>query len=68
MDTFNHDSPPGNTTLGELRRFELMTEDKEDIAELKRVISEKGLSRNDLAIILFNLRVRPGFSRSDFGI
>ncbi len=67
MNNFNQNSSPSNT-LGELRRFELMTEDKEEIAELKRVISEKGLTRNDLAIILLYLRVRPEFSRSDFGI
>lgn len=68
MDAFKQDSSPSNTVLGELRRFELLTEDEKEIEEMEKVISEKGLSRNELAIILFCLRVRPGFSRLDFGI
>ena len=30
-------SPPGSRTLGELRRFELKTDDPQDIEELDRV-------------------------------
>lgn len=61
------DAPSGIST-GELRRFELLSENAAEIAELDRVILEKGLSRRDLAIILFCLRVKPGFVRLDFGI
>lgn len=50
------------------RRFELTTENEEEEKELERVLEEKHLSRKDLAVILFGLRVRPGFQRSDFGI
>lgn len=59
---------PSDTCMGELRRFELLTKSAKDIIELNRVITDRGLSRQDLAIILFCLRVRPGFDRSDFGI
>ena len=50
------------------RRFELTTQNNEEKEELERVLEEKHLSRRELAIILFSLRVRPGFSRKDFGI
>lgn len=52
----------------ELRRFELLTEDATEAAELFEIILDKGLSRRDLAVILFRLRVRPGFVPLDFGI
>lgn len=68
MNSFKQDSSPSDIMPGELRRFDLLTKDEKEIEELKEVISEKGLSRNDLAIILFCLRVKPRFSRSDFGI
>ena len=57
-----------NFADGELRRFELKTDDPAELAELGRVIKEKGLSRRDLGIILLYLGVRPGFDRADFGI
>ena len=50
------------------RRFELIVQNNEEKEELERVLDEKHLSRTELAIILFSLRVRPGFSREDFGI
>ncbi len=50
------------------RRFELLTEDKEEIEQLESLCRTKGLSRQDLARILFSLRVRPEFQKSDFGI
>lgn len=52
----------------EWRRFELLTEDKEEIEQLESLCRTKGLSRQDLARILFSLRVRPEFQKSDFGI
>ncbi len=52
----------------EWRRFELLTDDKREIEELESLCKEKGLKREDLARILFNLRVRPEFQKSDFGI
>lgn len=56
--------PPKN----EWWRFEQTTQNAEEEKELERVLDEKNLSRQDLAIILFGLRVRPGFCRRDFGI
>ena len=50
------------------RRFELIVQNNEEKEELERVLDEKHLSRKELAIILFSLRVRPGFSLEDFGI
>lgn len=50
------------------RRFELLTENKRDRKRLERILRKRGLSRQDLAIILFGLRVRPGFGKEDFGI
>lgn len=49
-------------------RFELTVKNKNDYDRLEQVIKEKKLSRKDLAVILFGLRVRPGFQRSDFDI
>lgn len=54
--------------LGTLGRFELKTDDPEEIEELDRVIEEKRLTRNDLGIILLYLGVRPGIDRSAFDI
>lgn len=59
---------PKSRTLGELRRFELKTDDPEEIEELDRVIEEKHLTRKDLGIILLYLGVRPGFGPECFGI
>lgn len=61
-------SPPRSHTLGELRRFELKTDDPQDIEELDRVIEEKKLSRRDLGVILLYLGVQPGFGPECFGI
>lgn len=52
----------------EWRRFELLTETKAEEERLERVLTEHDLSRQDLAVILFGLRVRPGFLKEDFGI
>lgn len=59
---------PKSRTLGELRRFELKTNDPEEIEELDRVIEEKHLTREDLGIILLYLGVRPGIDQSAFDI
>jgi hypothetical protein len=53
---------------GELRRFEVTTTDDAKKERLETLIKSKNLTREDLALILFNLRIRPGFSRQDFGI
>ncbi len=50
------------------RRLELITQNETEEKELERILDEKHLSRQDLAIILFSLRVRPGYQRTDFGI
>lgn len=49
-------------------RFELTTENDAERERLERVLQEHNLSRRDLAIILFGLRVRPGFGKEFFGI
>lgn len=52
----------------EWRRFELLTESEQERIRLEEVLHRSNLSRQDLAIILFDLRVRPGFGKADFGI
>lgn len=52
----------------EWRRFELTTENIAERERLESLIIERGLSRRDLAIILFGLRVRPEFGKEHFGI
>lgn len=59
---------PHSRALGDLRRFELKTDDPEEIEELDRVIEERQLTRKDLGIILLYLGVRPGIDRLAFGI
>lgn len=54
--------------MGELRRFELKTNDPEDIEKLDRVIEKKKLTRKDLGIILLFLGIRPGIDRLAFDI
>ena len=49
-------------------RFEPVVKNENERERLEQVIKEKKLSRKDLAVILFGLRVRPGFQRSDFDI
>lgn len=50
------------------RRFELLTETESERSRLENVLRKSNLTRQDLAIILFGLRVRPGFGKKDFGI
>ena len=52
----------------EWRRFELLTESEAERERLERILEERNLSRQDLAIILFGLRVRPEFGKEHFGI
>jgi len=52
----------------EWRRFELVTENEAETERLERVLDKHRLSRRDLAIILFGLRVRPEFGKKHFGI
>lgn len=61
-------SPPEKFSEGELRRFELTTEEGDALAKLDRVIRRKKLSRNDLGTILLCLRVRPEIDWEAFGI
>lgn len=49
-------------------RFELTTRNEGEKEVLERLLDEKDLSRQELAIILFGIRVRPEYQRSDFGI
>lgn len=57
-----------NSSLTGLRRFELLTKSEAEKNRLEMVLNEKNLSRQDLAVILFGLRVRSGFGKKDFGI
>jgi len=50
------------------RRFELTTDNSEQISLLENLLDEKGITQKELALILFSLRVRPEFGRSDFDI
>lgn len=52
----------------EWRMFEDISENEAERSRLERMIEDHCLSRQDLAIILFGLRVRPGFGKKDFGI
>lgn len=56
--------------MGEMvwRRLELKVSGEAEKERLERLVKEKNLSRQDLAVILFGLRVRPGFGKKDFGI
>lgn len=49
-------------------RFELLTESEAERERLEKVLKKHNLSRRDLAIILFGLRVRPEFGKEHFGI
>lgn len=60
--------PKGKHEPREWRRFERLTVSGAERERLERVIEEHGLSRQDLAVILFGLRVRPEFGKKDFGI
>lgn len=47
-------------------RFELVTDDQIQIAELNAVLDKARLTRRELAVIVASLRVRPGFVLKDF--
>lgn len=68
MVTVKVKDPPKLKGLGELRRFELKTEDPQEIKLLEQVIEEKQLSRKELGIILLYLGVRPGCGPEAFDI
>lgn len=53
---------------GELRRFECITGNPEEIMALNDLIAKKGLTRKDIARILLALRVRPGIVLTEFDI
>lgn len=57
----------GKTDFGWFR-FELLTEGETERVRLEETIAKHDLSRQDLAVILFGLRVRPEFGKKDFGI
>ncbi len=59
---------PYQNARTEFRRFEILTENEVEKSRLERLIAEKSLSRQDLAVILFGLRVLPEFGKEDFGI
>lgn len=50
------------------RRFELVATDPDQIYALNKIMEAKKLTRYELAVIVASLRVRPGFSLSDFCI
>ncbi len=68
LKTLNMTRKPYERALTEHRRFELLTDNEAEKECLERILAEKNLSRQDLAIILFGLRVLPGFGKKDFGI
>ena len=49
-------------------RFELVTDDRGQIAELNAALDRARLTRRELAVIVASLRVRPGFELKDFDI
>lgn len=59
---------PCNMETPEWRRFELLAETDGERERLEKILDGHSLSRQDLAVILFGLRVRPGFGKKDFGI
>ncbi len=54
--------------LEQLRRFEVITNSEEEMSRCEKLLEEKKINRQELALILFCLRVRHGLSREDFGI
>lgn len=68
IDNLNTVRKPYGKTTVEWRRFELLTESEAERERLERTLEEHNLSRQDLAIILFGLRVRPEFGKEHFGI
>ncbi len=55
-------------TKAEWRRFEVITEDDKQVAQLEALLESKQITRRELALILFSLRVRSGFRPADFDI
>ena len=68
IDNLNTVRKPYGRTTVEWRRFELLTESEAERERLERILEDHNLSRQDLAVILFGLRVRPEFGKEDFGI
>lgn len=58
----------GDKERTEWRRFESLTETEAERERLERVLDEHQLFRQDLAIILSGLRIRPEFGKEHFGI
>lgn len=67
--TEKYQTPPAeNPERPQWRRFELLAGDEAERTRLEKVLDEHNLSKQDLAVILFGLRVRPEFGKKDFGI
>ena len=60
IEDINTKRDPYQVARTEWRRFELLTSDESEKKRLEKLIAEKNLSRQDLAVILFGLRVLPG--------
>lgn len=52
----------------EWRRFELITDDPAQIIALNAILDKYDIAREELAVIVLSLRVRPGFDLKDFCI
>lgn len=50
------------------RRFEVITDDDAELIRCEKLLHDKNINRQELATILFSLRVRPGFDRQLFGL
>lgn len=68
LEDLNIIREPYQTVRTEFRRFQLLTENEVEKNRLEKLIADKKLSRQEIAIILFGLRVRPEFGKKDFGI
>lgn len=68
IEDINTKRDPYQVARTEWRRFELLTSDESEKKRLEKLIAEKNLSRQDLAVILFGLRVLPGYGKEDFDI
>lgn len=54
--------------LEQWHRFEVIANSEEEMSRCEKLLEEKKINRQELALILFCLRIRPGLSREDFGI
>lgn len=54
--------------LEQWRRFEVIAKNKDEMSRCEKLLKDKKINRQELALILFCLRIRPEFSREDFGI